>query len=366
MTIKTNAFQDAYIERELDLDNCFVKVIEPYAFNNTHSKNVLYIGYNPIDVIRKNTFSGAFIPDIELYDNKLRLLEQGAFSDLTANYLDFCCQELEDDQVLDIETGAFDNVHMIGYEYPYDWDGFYKSQLAFYESDSYCVNCGVTARTLHPGAFRGLGELEELDLSYNFITHIDGSMFNFMPKLVYIDLKDSRIQSIDWLAFIGLRKLEELYLYGDEGLNELWCYPKIVKLIYDGDKTLDDSSYDSDWLDLDECPMDVSQYCLWNGVGTPKTDIIAQADECKEMSTMKELVSYGPTKDFFVGGLGIHTDADHATWGCFRGHSCLDQICGYHDDAMCYKYRKCDGHWTPWGPYSELFLNNPASSCSAS
>jgi len=371
MTVKTNAFRNTHIYDYMEIYDCNLMTIEPYAFNGS----VIYdleIYENPtFRTIGKNAFAGLEVTEyLGLYDNAITTLQQGAFSYHKASYIEISSQDLEDYQGITIETGAFDFVQLNMIE------DYGDSVLDLSGCDGCCEQCGVTSRTLTPGAFRGLGELKYLELDqHGSIYHIHEATFNFMSKLESLDLSENGIQSIDWLAFLGLRKLN----YLDLSNNALWCSPKVVDLVFQGNglENLD--------LDLGEfeptaflpeafnppppkCPLDASQYCYYEGEGTLKSDIIAQADECKETSTMQEIVSYGPTKgsakEVFVGGLGKHTDADHATWGCFRGHTCLDQICGYVSDAMCFKYRQCDGHWTPWGEYSQLFLNNPASTCS--
>lgn len=69
--------------------------------------------------------------------------------------------------------------------------------------------------TLSQDDFKGLGELELLDLSQNELTAIPDGVFGMLSKLKNLDLSSNRITHIQKDSFSGLVQLERLYLHAN-------------------------------------------------------------------------------------------------------------------------------------------------------
>ncbi|XP_070781328.1 vasorin-like [Enoplosus armatus] len=69
--------------------------------------------------------------------------------------------------------------------------------------------------TLSQDDFKGLGELEMLDLSQNELTEIPDSVFEMLSKLRNLDLSSNYISHISKDSFSGLVQLERLYLHAN-------------------------------------------------------------------------------------------------------------------------------------------------------
>lgn len=67
--------------------------------------------------------------------------------------------------------------------------------------------------TLSQDDFKGLGELELLDLSQNELTEIPDGVFGMLSKLKNLDLSSNHITYIQKHSFSGLVQLERLYLH---------------------------------------------------------------------------------------------------------------------------------------------------------
>lgn len=67
--------------------------------------------------------------------------------------------------------------------------------------------------TLSQDDFKGLGELELLDLSQNELTEIPDGVFGMLSKLKNLDLSSNHITHIQKHSFSGLVQLERLYLH---------------------------------------------------------------------------------------------------------------------------------------------------------
>ncbi|KAM7394617.1 hypothetical protein PAMP_021406 [Pampus punctatissimus] len=63
--------------------------------------------------------------------------------------------------------------------------------------------------------FRGLGELELLDLSQNELAEVPDSVFEMLSKLKNLDLSSNQITHISKESFSGLVQLERLYLHAN-------------------------------------------------------------------------------------------------------------------------------------------------------
>ncbi|XP_051240480.1 vasorin [Dicentrarchus labrax] len=69
--------------------------------------------------------------------------------------------------------------------------------------------------TLSQDDFKGLGELEMLDLSQNELAEIPDGVFEMLSKLKNLDLSSNHITHISKNSFSGLVQLERLYLYSN-------------------------------------------------------------------------------------------------------------------------------------------------------
>lgn len=69
--------------------------------------------------------------------------------------------------------------------------------------------------TLAQDDFRGLGELELLDLSQNELTEVPDGVFQMLSKLKNLDLSSNHITHISKESFSGLVQLERLYLHAN-------------------------------------------------------------------------------------------------------------------------------------------------------
>ncbi|KAM9857628.1 vasorin a [Aulostomus maculatus] len=69
--------------------------------------------------------------------------------------------------------------------------------------------------TLSQDDFRGLGELELLDLSQNDLGEVPDGVFEMLSKLKNLDLSSNHITHISKDSFSGLVKLERLYLHAN-------------------------------------------------------------------------------------------------------------------------------------------------------
>ncbi|XP_026159923.1 vasorin-like [Mastacembelus armatus] len=69
--------------------------------------------------------------------------------------------------------------------------------------------------TLSQDDFKGLGELEMLDLSQNKLAEIPDSVFEMLTKLKNLDLSSNQITHISKDSFSGLAMLERLYLHAN-------------------------------------------------------------------------------------------------------------------------------------------------------
>lgn len=69
--------------------------------------------------------------------------------------------------------------------------------------------------TLSQDDFKGLGELELLDLSQNELTEIPDGVFGMLSKLKNLDLSSNHITHIQKDSFSGLVQLERLYLHAN-------------------------------------------------------------------------------------------------------------------------------------------------------
>uniref|UniRef100_UPI0037E7A194 vasorin-like n=1 Tax=Semicossyphus pulcher TaxID=241346 RepID=UPI0037E7A194 len=69
--------------------------------------------------------------------------------------------------------------------------------------------------TLSQDDFKGLGELEMLDLSQNELTEIPDDVFEMLSKLKNLDLSSNQITHISKGSFSGLVQLERLYLHAN-------------------------------------------------------------------------------------------------------------------------------------------------------
>ncbi|XP_004066152.1 vasorin [Oryzias latipes] len=77
----------------------------------------------------------------------------------------------------------------------------------------YIFNIGIT--TVSREDFRGLVELELLDLSQNELAEIPDGAFEMLSKLKNLDLSSNQITHISKDSFSGLVQLERLYLYAN-------------------------------------------------------------------------------------------------------------------------------------------------------
>ncbi|KAK5873321.1 hypothetical protein PBY51_018371 [Eleginops maclovinus] len=69
--------------------------------------------------------------------------------------------------------------------------------------------------TLSQEEFKGLGEMELLDLSQNELVEIPDGVFEMLSKLKNLDLSSNQITHISKDSFSGLVQLERLYLYAN-------------------------------------------------------------------------------------------------------------------------------------------------------
>ncbi|KAK9404920.1 peroxidasin like [Crotalus adamanteus] len=68
-------------------------------------------------------------------------------------------------------------------------------------------------KSIEPGVFRNLKNLDTLLLNNNLLKHIAQNAFEGLKKLKYLYLYKNEIQSIQSQAFKGLHSLEQLYLH---------------------------------------------------------------------------------------------------------------------------------------------------------
>uniref|UniRef100_A0A8C8SS41 Vasorin n=1 Tax=Pelusios castaneus TaxID=367368 RepID=A0A8C8SS41_9SAUR len=74
----------------------------------------------------------------------------------------------------------------------------------------YTFENGITS--LHDDSFRGLPELQQLDLSQNKISSLQRNVFQPLANLINLDLSSNQLREITNETFHGLRLLERLYL----------------------------------------------------------------------------------------------------------------------------------------------------------
>uniref|UniRef100_A0A3Q3K5S5 LRRCT domain-containing protein n=1 Tax=Monopterus albus TaxID=43700 RepID=A0A3Q3K5S5_MONAL len=80
-----------------------------------------------------------------------------------------------------------------------------------------------------PHDFKGLGQLEMLDLSQNKLAEIPDRVFEMLSKLKNLDLSANYITHISKDSFYGLVQLERLYLHLDISINQLTEVPQALK-----------------------------------------------------------------------------------------------------------------------------------------
>ncbi len=79
---------------------------------------------------------------------------------------------------------------------------------------------------IYINTFKGLNNLELLNLEENFIDRLDYGLFSDLLNLKEIWLQSNRIKSIDINIFVGLNKLEKVCL-NDNPINNM--FPTSIK-----------------------------------------------------------------------------------------------------------------------------------------
>ncbi|KAJ3644809.1 hypothetical protein Zmor_022512 [Zophobas morio] len=106
-TIKKHTFRDLVV-MQIDLSNNFIEKLEDEAFLNLNNLLILHLGGNLLTVINPKAF--ALIPRLEslsLYENRIRTLQPGFFSFLSARNSDvnLACNEISQ-----LKKSAFDGL----------------------------------------------------------------------------------------------------------------------------------------------------------------------------------------------------------------------------------------------------------------
>lgn len=208
----------------------------------------LYMDGNQISDIFAKQFAGLRIKGIQLSDNPIMLIEEGAFDGL-ADSLEFL--SLRRTHLMDVPTSALKELHnllvldMSGVSPLMTLNGNAFQGLSKLET---LVLKGVMFIDIHPDAFEGLGALQLLrmesctlvyipdaiqrlktlrflHLDQNSIDYIPDDMFSTLPELRTLSLSANRFADgehhVTRNAFNGLNKLEEL----DLAFNEFTAVP---------------------------------------------------------------------------------------------------------------------------------------------
>lgn len=169
-----------------------MEYIEGEAFVQLPFIAYIYIEGNGIEFISKNTFRDIPVEVLFLNQNKIRRIQKGAFSDLSA-------------------------LHTIDLSHNYltEW------QRNWFENTSNIEVITVRSneiKTLHPGSFDDFPKLRRIHLANNKLCHLPGGVLPPV-KFQFIEFKNNYIRDIDQSVFQNLQ-MERDYLLRHVDLSE--------------------------------------------------------------------------------------------------------------------------------------------------
>lgn len=180
---------------KLELKRCRIKVIEPRAFfvdNNTLILDEIYITGNEISNIQQGVFNDVPVRTLNLSENKISTIENGAFSNNT--YLQRI--DLSNNELALLDPLWFDNcvnLHDISANRNKILTINPTPLLNFIKNTSVAIRLSTNLiRDFDPVLLEYFDDIEVLDISNNFLREIQEDLFE-NRTLKYLDIENNNL-----------------------------------------------------------------------------------------------------------------------------------------------------------------------------
>lgn len=194
--------------RTLTFESNGIEVIESGVFAQLPSITFIYIHENKIEMLSSDTFKDIPVNHISLHRNMIKRIQKGAFKnlpkmatiDVTGNYLtEWQGDWFENTPGLMVITADSNNIKTL---HPGSFNNFPKLRMLKFSNNKLC---SLNAAVLPPRRFIAL------DISNNYIRHIDPSTFRnykalkFVPMSI-IDISENHLQQLPEQIILDLKQ----------------------------------------------------------------------------------------------------------------------------------------------------------------
>ncbi|KAM8712464.1 hypothetical protein ACLKA7_012907 [Drosophila subpalustris] len=197
----------------VNMSDVGLAVINPDTFVHNKKLRMLTISGNDLSAISDLQYllKSSTIEELDFSRNNLMELSPTAFSKLSS----IVYINLSQNNLQKIPENVFDTVESIE-ELDLSYNNLKELPAAIFNRTTLSI-LHLKYNTFTGDLHFGVKELQQLDLSFNSITHVHHSMFDKMPGLTNLNLKGNGITKIQPDSFLTLKNLRHI----DLSLNEL-------------------------------------------------------------------------------------------------------------------------------------------------
>jgi len=217
LKLETSTFQNLVNLEELDLSSNSIQQLDSNMFLCNKKLIKLMLNYNGITQLNKDFFKELNqLTHLDLGNNKMISLPDGLF--------DNCLKvlNLSRNKFLKLETSTFQNLvnlEELNLSHNYIEKADYSNIFAYNKNLRKLYISGISSKSLNKQSFNGL-ILTELHLRYCEITDLDEELFNGLVNLNVLDLCRNKIMSLPDDIFKNLTNLKYLDLQSNQ-ISEL-------------------------------------------------------------------------------------------------------------------------------------------------
>lgn len=201
-TIPANLFKFTPSIKSVFLSNNEIVDIHPQAFNATHGIKFLDLSNNRLTKVSKALFDTlSKLESLYLSRNSITEIEPEAFSSMSR--LD--ALDLDGNKLEVITSNMFTGL-WFAYRLDLSSNNIRRIEANAFSALSSLMTLGLNSNAIdsdgiQPNAFHGLKTIYRLSMNHNKLTILRKGMFDGIPGLQYLELRDNQIVAIEPLAF---------------------------------------------------------------------------------------------------------------------------------------------------------------------